>query len=227
MRWWRRRFDPCAAALSRLTIPHPFDLGSFSEGIAEQRGRPLLLLPLEGPPDPELPCGMWIGLDEADLVFYDASAADFLKVHIVLHEIAHMLLGHVAPELQAADGPCDSDLSIASEHFESLLARTDSAVRGLDRLELPVAAVMRAEAARIRAISVQARPIDQEIGLDAERIVAILGRSKFASRQEKEAETLATLILERASRNETQSTSDQATDVLTRLHDAFGHPVRK
>ncbi|MEW1660636.1 hypothetical protein [Streptomyces sp. NPDC093707] len=227
MQWWRRtRSSQCLAIAERLDIPQPFDLEEFCDGIATQRGRPLLLLPLDAPADPDMPCGVWLGLDVADLVFYEAGAADILKVHIVLHEIAHMLLGHVAPELEVADDATEEELAAASGHFSRILARTDHAIAGIDQPDLPIADILRSEAARIRATAAQATPADRELGLSADRIAHLLGRTKFASRQERDAETLATYILERASRNEARPTSQGATDVLARLNDAFGHPVR-
>ncbi|WP_328923797.1 hypothetical protein OG429_03590 [Streptomyces sp. NBC_00190] len=226
MRWWKRADAECAAVADQLVIPQPFDLEVFCEGIAEQRGRPLVLLPLDGPPDPALPCGIWLGLEVADLVFYDAVAAEILKVQIVLHEISHMLLGHVAPELDMSEEPSEHEIARASEHFQRLLTRTQGAVSGIDRPDLPVASIIRAEAARIRSVARMTETIDEELGLDMDRLAHLMGRSKFASPQERQAETLATLIHERAGRYTTQSTSSEAEDRLARLHDALGHPVR-
>lgn len=226
MQWWKRADAECTAVADRLVIPRPFDLDAFCEGIAEQRGRPLILLPLDGPPDPALPCGIWLGLEVADLVFYDAVAAEILKVQIVLHEISHMLLGHVAPELDIPEQPSEREVARASEHFQRLLTRTQTAVSGLGRPDLPVTSIIRAEAARIRSVARMTESIDKELGLDINRLAHLMGRSKFASPQERQAETLATLIHERASRYTTQATSSEAEDRLMRLHDALGHPVR-
>nr|WSW63067.1 hypothetical protein OG513_33330 [Streptomyces sp. NBC_00998] len=226
MRWWKRADAECTTVADRLVIPQPFDLGVFCAGIAEQRGRPLILLPLDGPPDPALPCGIWLGLEVADLVFYDAVAAEILKVQIVLHEISHMLLGHVAPELELPQQPSQGEIARASEHFHRLLTRTQTTVSGLDRPDLPVASIIHTEAARIRTVARMTESIDEELGLDIGRLAHLMGRSKFASPQERQAETLATLIHERAGRYTAQSTSGEAEDRLVRLHDALGHPVR-
>lgn len=229
MLWRKPQADAvCVAIAEQLRMPQPFTLEAFCEGVAEQRGRPLILLPLDGPPDPELPCGIWLGLDVADLVFYDALAAEILKMQIILHEISHMLLGHTAPELSLVDpdGTHEADLTVTSEHLQRLLDRSHHAISGLDRPELPVGAIIRAEAARIRALATMAEPIDDELGLDIGRIAHLLGRSSFTSPQEREAETLATLIHERASRHRPQSTSTKGEERLARLHDALGHPVR-
>ena len=158
MRWRRRSHDQLAAIADQLFIPQPFDLNEFCTAIAEQRGRPLLLLPLDGPPNPDLPCGIWIGLDVADLVFYETTAADVLKVQITLHEIAHMLLGHVAPELETAADVTRQELTAASDHFERILARTTHALDEIDTPALPIAEVLRAEAARRSPPASGARP---------------------------------------------------------------------
>ncbi|MFG3253276.1 hypothetical protein [Streptomyces sp. NPDC048172] len=39
-------------------------------------------------------CGLWVELDSADYVFYEASTSPLHRDHIVLHEISHILLGH-------------------------------------------------------------------------------------------------------------------------------------
>ncbi|MGW8329431.1 hypothetical protein ACWGLE_16155 [Streptomyces sp. NPDC055897] len=209
--------------LDDLLIPSPFDLQAFCDSIAEKRGRPLLLLPLEGPALPDLPCGIWLGLDVADLIFYEAAASDILRTQIVLHEIAHMLLGHTAPELNVKDDASPEELAHASSYVEGMLARVAGEAGTPD---LPVAEILRAEAARIRTMSITTGPLD-DLGISTDRIVSLLGRTAFGSRQERDAESLATLILERASRRpEVETANADAADGLGRLNDAFGHPAR-
>ncbi|MFF3157998.1 hypothetical protein [Streptomyces sp. NPDC057910] len=222
MLWWRRR-SAASSLLDDLPIPSPFDLQAFCDLIAEARGRPLLLLPLDGPSLPELPCGIWLGLDVADLIFYEAAASEILRAQIVLHEIAHMLLGHTAPELNVKDGAGPEALAQASSYFEGMLSRVTGEAGTPD---LPVAEILRAEAARIRTMATASEPLD-ELGISADRIVSLLGRTAFGSRQERDAESLATLILERASRRpEVETANADAADGLGRLNDAFGHPAR-
>ncbi|MFK8850070.1 hypothetical protein [Streptomyces sp. Ac-502] len=168
---------------------------------------------------------MWIGLDTADLVFYEATAAGILRVQIILHEISHMLLGHVAPQLGGSEDICEEELAAMSDQFKRLLSRTSRAVEA--QPPLPIAEIMRAESNRLRGLAAAAQPTDDELGLSADRIVRLLGRTKFDSRQERDAETLATLILERASRNEARPTCEQSARALARLNENFGHPVRR
>lgn len=219
---WRRRRSAASSLLEDLAIPSPFELHAFCDSIAEARGRPLLLLPLDGPAHPDLPCGIWLGLDVADLIFYEAAASDILRTQIVLHEIAHMLLGHTAPELDVDGDASPEVLEKASTYFEGMLSRVTGDVGTPD---LPAAEILRAEATRIRSVAV-AEPLD-DLGVSADRIVSLLGRTAFGSRQERDAESLATLILERASRRpEVETANVDAADGLGRLNDAFGHPVR-
>ncbi|WP_035847126.1 hypothetical protein [Kitasatospora azatica] len=185
MRWRRRPRSGFAALVDRIEVPQPFQLEEFCAGIARRRGRPLRLVPLENAAGQDLPCGLWIGLDEVDLVFYEAGVAPILKTQIVLHEISHMLLEHVAPET-----------TTPAERAE-LLARAE-----------------RAEA-------------DRELGLATDRVLALLARDGYSSRQESDAESLATLLLERATRAGAGTDSPQSAQVLARLDDAFGHPVRR
>ncbi len=83
----------CEQLLPRLPIPDPFDLEQFQDHLAEQRGRPLLVLdmPVREPGDPS---GLWIGTARADFVFVDPGARPVHREHIVLHELAHMVLDH-------------------------------------------------------------------------------------------------------------------------------------
>ncbi len=147
------RFDD---TLGDLGLPVPFDLASFLARVEELRGRPIDLRPFRAPPGG--PSGVWIGARHADYVFYDQAATALHRTHIVVHEVAHMLLGH------HGIGPAGSDL--------------------------------------IQVVAAGPSP---------ELIALILGRSgKYQSPREREAELLASIILERASqRSQPSSTRDQ------------------
>ncbi|MGW6876989.1 hypothetical protein ACWGHA_32190 [Streptomyces xanthophaeus] len=84
-----------AGILKDLDIPHPLDVERLSASISEQRGRPLHLLPLPEAVGAEAGvCGLWLGLGDADIVFYEAATSRVHQTHIILHELAHMLLDH-------------------------------------------------------------------------------------------------------------------------------------
>jgi hypothetical protein len=133
----------CAAIIAELDIPEPFDLGQFLASLVIQRNKLIYLHPFRS--GPGVPCGLWIGTAEADHVFHEEGTTPWHKTHIVLHEIAHMLLGH--------DGGT-------------------RAWHGLARLLAP--------------------------DVDPALVRLVLGRSAYTSTEEREAETLASLILGQA-----------------------------
>ena len=101
--------------------------------------RPIRLRPFNS--GPGCPCGLWIGTAEADYIYHEAGTTPFHATHIALHEIAHMLLGHVHAD--------------AWDQLVGLLAPD----------------------------------LDQAI------IRLILGRSAYSTAEERDAETVASLIL--------------------------------
>ena len=142
--------------LGDLDLPMPFELASFLARIEKLRSRPIDLRPFRAPA--RGPSGVWIGARHADYVFYDQAATALHRTHIVVHEVAHMLLGH------HGIGPVGSDLI-------QLIVPDPS----------------------------------------AELIAPILGRNgSYQSSREREAEYLASIILERASqRSRPSSTREQ------------------
>ena len=136
-----RRF---AAIIAELDIPVPFDLGQFLARLMLQRNKVIYLHPFTS--GPGVPCGLWIGTAETDHVFHEEGTTPWHKTHIVMHEIAHLLLDH-------DDGT--------------------QAWHGLARLLVP--------------------------DVDPSLVRLVLGRSAYTSTEEREAETLASLILGQAS----------------------------
>ncbi|MDY7088092.1 MAG: hypothetical protein SYR96_23675 [Actinomycetota bacterium] len=86
----RRR---CEARLRGIRVPAPFNLDQFCDEVAARRGRPLFRRPVPGLSD-EAACGLWIGTDRADHVFFDPGTSRLHAEHIVLHELSHILCGH-------------------------------------------------------------------------------------------------------------------------------------
>ncbi|WP_411143074.1 hypothetical protein [Streptomyces sp. x-80] len=148
--------------------------------------------------------------------------SDVLRTQIILHEIAHMLLGHTTPELTVAEETSPEELTRAGAYFEEMLSR----VSGAEPPDIPIAEIIRAEAARAQVLAAAADPVD-EFGVATDRILNLLGRTAFSSARERDAESLATLIHEQASRrSEVTATQADAVGTLGRLSDTFGHPAR-
>ncbi len=68
-----------------------FSIDDFVAWVALRRKRHIQLVPWSLPP--EL-FGAWIEGEQADYVFYEAEPLHVHTVHIVLHELCHILLGH-------------------------------------------------------------------------------------------------------------------------------------
>ncbi len=135
----------CQEILDNLDIPEPFELATFIAYLVSVRGRRINVRPFRAK---QGLCGVWIRARQVDYIYYDEHTTDLHRTHIVVHEIAHMLLGHQGTSLIAGE-------------LSPLLAPS----------------------------------------LGAELIGTMLGRGgAYASPQEREAELLASVILERASR---------------------------
>ncbi len=163
----------CAAIVAELDIPVPFDLGQFLARLVLQRNKVIYLHPFTS--GPGVPCGLWIGTAEADHVFHEEGTTPWHKTHIVMHEIAHMLLDH------------------------------DDATRawhGLARLLVP--------------------------DVDPSLVRLVLGRSAYTSTEEREAETLASLILGQAAPPARELAVGAGTAALMcRLERAWGNGHRQ
>ncbi|MCZ7414802.1 MULTISPECIES: hypothetical protein [unclassified Streptomyces] len=66
---------------------------------------------------------------------------------------------------------------------------------------------------------------DDEDELDMDQLLHILGRTSYSDDEERDAELLATILSDRAVTS-VPAKCDQAADVLDRLNDAFGSPIR-
>jgi hypothetical protein len=79
-------------AMGGSALPGPFDAKVLISRLAQQRGRPIELVPVAARPD--FPCGLLITTDQADCIFYAADTTPLHQQHILLHEAAHLLCGH-------------------------------------------------------------------------------------------------------------------------------------
>ena len=123
-----------------------------------------------------MPCGIWIGTAEADCIYYEQATSAFHQTHIVMHEIAHMLLGHRGQT---------------------------PAWQGVARVLAP--------------------------DLDPELIRLILGRGTYGAREEEEAETLASLILQQPGNlvGSMPAAGYEDARVLGRLQQVWGRGSRQ
>jgi hypothetical protein len=136
----RRR---CRALLRQLDVRPPLDVSDMCARLGKLRGRPICLvahpLPTQGP------FGVWLSTSAADHIIYQERTSRPHQVHIILHELGHLIADH------------HSD-----EHDSSVLAM-----------------------------------IYPDIDPDVVR--RVLGRTSYDIAEERDAETVATIILQWAS----------------------------
>ncbi|MGA3489749.1 hypothetical protein ACK8GG_17275 [Micromonosporaceae bacterium DT55] len=94
-RMWRR----CRQIVDGLTIPAPFEPVAFIGALAHRRGRRVELVPMPGG---ATQCGALVATDDADYLFYATSTTRLHREHILLHEVGHLLCGHIDDRSLAA-----------------------------------------------------------------------------------------------------------------------------
>src|SRR5687767_10399000 len=78
-----------------------FHISDFVAWVAARRARPIRVIPRPLPP--EL-FGAWIEGDSADYIFYEDEPLHVHTVHILLHELSHILLGHRTVHINSSFG---------------------------------------------------------------------------------------------------------------------------
>ena len=136
----RRLRKLCERKFKQLEVPDPFDLNEFCAVLGQERGRPVILVPIALPG--RAPCGMWAVTDDADYIFVQRQTSPLHQALIGLHELSHLLFGH-------------SGSTTVGAHVGQLLAPN----------------------------------------LDPDAIRYMLGRTHYSADDEREAEMLATVIL--------------------------------
>jgi hypothetical protein len=89
------------AVARELDIPVPFTLDRFLIETGRRRGRPIRTGTFTGA-GPGVPCGLWVRTRAVDYIYCVAETTAYHRQQIVLHELAHMLLGH-GEDGEAAD----------------------------------------------------------------------------------------------------------------------------
>lgn len=194
----RRR---CERRLRGIRIPNPFDLDAFCAEVEARRGRPLLRRPVPGLSS-GAPCGLWIGTEQADHVFFDPGTSPLHAEHIVLHEVAHILMGH-APSRPGVGRltPSEPEPGGGDSALARLLPDLDPAT---------VTRVLSEPAAENR---MQPRVMSQPAAENSMQ-PRVMGRVSYTTAQEREAEMMASLIRGRFGR--------PPRTTLGRVADAFG-----
>jgi hypothetical protein len=99
----------------QLELPRPFDPAVLLERLAARRGRPIELLPVAA--RPHAPCGLLVSTQEADYIVYAADTGALHQRHILVHEIAHLMLEH------AGSAPLDPAAALLPHLSPALVQR--------------------------------------------------------------------------------------------------------
>ncbi|WP_194829268.1 hypothetical protein [Nocardia sp. XZ_19_231] len=125
-----KQFDDLIRA---APIPYPWDPVEYVNRVAELRGRPIVLFPIDAQALAGTGCGtgsgLWIAREHDDVIMYGGETESH-AYHIICHEIGHMLLGHDdvgADSVEADEALTLSDLmpSLSIESIRSVLRRQD------------------------------------------------------------------------------------------------------
>jgi hypothetical protein len=138
-------WDSYEARLDELGAPNPFTVEAMVDVVARHVGGRIEIR--EAALDVEAPCGLWLALRGVNYIFVDARSRTH-RDHIILHELAHMILGHgsTLPELSALLPDIDPEVVRAA------LARTSYSDRHEAEAEIQ-ATVMARRVMRDRARS--------------------------------------------------------------------------
>lgn len=69
-------------------------LDELVRAIAAERGREIVILDSDFSGMQSQLCGLWLGLPQRDLIFISDDLSGIHRDHVILHELAHLLLEH-------------------------------------------------------------------------------------------------------------------------------------
>ncbi|MFI9503621.1 hypothetical protein [Nocardia sp. NPDC052566] len=81
------------ALVDDLELPVDWTVEEFIAAVEHARGRRIVRLPLPTTAPVGL-CGLWLECRDCDVILLRQSADPAIELHVALHEVSHMLLGH-------------------------------------------------------------------------------------------------------------------------------------
>lgn len=162
----------CEALLAEWGMEHGCGIDELHRYLSVQRRRPIHLISTPFP-EPHL-FGIWLKMDDFDVIVFEKAASSSHKEHIIAHELAHIAFEH--------RGSVQLDQSGSGQLFSDV---DPAAVRGM------------------------------------------LMRSRYSDDEEQEAETMASLILARATKRWTEpawGVPEEAAEIVARIENGLGKP---
>ncbi|MFB7666885.1 regulator component [Kitasatospora sp. NPDC056138] len=84
----------CEERLGRLELPHGFGTQQLREAVATMRGKPIILQSLDSNCAANTPCGIRVETPTVDYLFVEQGTSAAHQLHILAHEISHILCDH-------------------------------------------------------------------------------------------------------------------------------------
>ncbi|MFH8386833.1 hypothetical protein ACH4E7_38965 [Kitasatospora sp. NPDC018058] len=122
--------------MNQLSLPRPFSAEALCHQLAEQRNRPLHLMPLPSEAGAIGACGLWLATSTSDFIFVERNTSQPHQEHIVLHEIGHMLLDHNSLSLAEPTDLNEMFSDLGPNMLRRLLARTNYTTRHEQEAEM-------------------------------------------------------------------------------------------
>ncbi|MBC8991525.1 DUF6545 domain-containing protein [Micromonospora chalcea] len=121
MGWARARLARRLRKAGVPPPPAPYTVDAWCEAIGAARGRPLLIrgerLGTEFPP------GFLVPLDQADYILVDTALPPLARAQTVLHEVAHLVLGHDGDAHVDVDPALEAEAELAADLLSQQMTR--------------------------------------------------------------------------------------------------------
>ncbi|MEV6927774.1 hypothetical protein AB0M46_25185 [Dactylosporangium sp. NPDC051485] len=108
--------------LDAMALPEPLTVERLCASLSTTRQRPLTMLAMPLPSGG--PCGLWVATGTADYIVYEATTSPTHRTHIVLHELAHVLLEHSSTKVLTDDATSALMPHLEPATVQRLMART-------------------------------------------------------------------------------------------------------
>ncbi len=105
-------------------IPSPWRFEDFVAFVAQRRGKPIELRPIDAVLLDGAPCGWSVDYEEGDIVYYAVNTAESHSRFISYHECAHLLCGHTGTE-RARESILELAPDVDQEKARDWFCRTD------------------------------------------------------------------------------------------------------
>ncbi|KNB53489.1 hypothetical protein [Streptomyces caatingaensis] len=112
----------CSERLEALNLPHRFGTQQLCDAVAELRGKPIILRPMDTAVTGDLPCGIRVETATADLLYFERGTSALHQMHILAHEIGHVLCDH--PGTLSLGGGTDEALGLNPTLVRRMSGRT-------------------------------------------------------------------------------------------------------